>query len=49
MANIIYDTLMANTQFEQFDVRSVGDCGINNETNEIFFEYEGKRFELKVI
>lgn len=46
MINIIYDTLMNNKQYPQFNSNLVNDCYIDNDKNRIFFTYNGKAYYL---
>jgi hypothetical protein len=48
LANVIYDTLMQNTQHEQLELEQVEDQQIDNTTNTIEFSYCGKMFEISV-
>ncbi len=49
LLNIIYDTLMNNTDNEQFDVSCVTECEIDNSTGIISFDYNGKNYQLTII
>lgn len=44
MTNIIYDTLMKNTQHPQFDVKKVDDQDVDG--NQIYFIYEGVSYVM---
>lgn len=46
MLNIIYDTLMNNKEFPQFDVSKVEDSELNSDDSTITFDYNGKIYQL---
>lgn len=46
--NTIYDTLMQNTQHEQFNLHALEDTFIDNETNTITLEYKDTTYILTI-
>ena len=48
MMNIIYDTLMKNTNNPQLDIEKVVEPCIDNDLNIIIFTYEGKDYSLTI-
>lgn len=46
MLNIIYDTLMNNKKFPQFDVSKVEDSELDSDNSTITFDYNGKIYQL---
>lgn len=46
MLNIIYDTLMNNKKFPQFDVSKVEDSELDSNNSTITFDYNGKTYQL---
>lgn len=53
IANIIYDTLMHNTEpievYPQFDIDKVEKQTIDNDTNIISFEYENIPYQISIM
>lgn len=49
LANVIYDTLMNNKQFDQFDVDKVENPEIDVQKDAITFTYDGKPYKLSVL
>ena len=48
LLNTIYDTLMQNTQHEQFDINELEDTFIDNESNTITLEYKDVTYILRI-
>lgn len=48
LLNTIYDTLMQNTQHEQFDISALDDTFIDNENNTITLQYKDVTYTLKM-
>lgn len=48
LLNTIYDTLMQNTQHEQFDINALEDAFIDNENNTIELVYPHATYMLAI-